>query len=53
MGNIVWTDDENKRTGRDRRSGDDRRLVNLGPPPPGIERRQGDRRSGRDRRHDG
>jgi hypothetical protein len=34
----------------ERRSGEDRRKVNLGPPPPERERRKGERRSGRDRR---
>jgi len=40
------------RAGDDRRSGGDRRKVNLGAPPPGAERRTGDRRTGRDRRKD-
>lgn len=34
----------------ERRTGEDRRTVNLGPPPPGPDRRKGERRSGRDRR---
>lgn len=34
----------------ERRTGKDRRKVDLGPPPPGKERRKGERRSGRDRR---
>lgn len=41
---------QEKRTGKDRRgAGSDRRRVNLGAPS-GVERRKGDRRSGRDRR---
>jgi hypothetical protein len=45
------TDDQGK--GADRRSGGDRRKVELGPPtPPGLERRKGERRTGRDRRKD-
>jgi hypothetical protein len=39
-----------ERRGKDRRQ-KDRRKVNLGPPPGMNERRQGDRRSGRDRRN--
>jgi len=34
----------------ERRLGKDRRKVNVGPPPPGTERRKSERRSGRDRR---
>ncbi len=44
---------EGDRKGSDRRTGEDRRKVDLGPPPPGLERRKGDRRDGRDRRRDG
>lgn len=39
-----------QRKGRDRRSGRDRRKISLGPPPPGVERRKGERRTRRDRR---
>jgi len=38
-----------KRLGADRRAGDERRRVHLGPPG-GVERRKGDRRAGRERR---
>ena len=38
-----------RRTTSDRRSGQDRRRVNLGPPH-GVERRKSERRVGRDRR---
>ena len=40
---------KNERRRQERRSGD-RRRANLGPPPPGVERRQTERRSVRDRR---
>ena len=39
-----------QRRGKDRRARD-RRKVNLGPPPGMSDRRQGDRRSGKDRRN--
>lgn len=41
-----------ERRGKERRQ-KDRRKVNLGPPPGTDERRQGDRRSGKDRRNPG
>lgn len=43
--------DKAERRGRERRRASDRRKVNLGPPPGIPERRQGERRSGRDRRN--
>jgi len=44
---------EDLRKGNDRRSGKERRKVDLGPPtPPGIERRKTERRAGRERRKD-
>lgn len=41
---------ERDRRAAERRRQPDRRKVNLGPPA-GVERRTGDRRTGRDRRH--
>jgi len=40
---------KNERRRQERRSSE-RRKANLGPPPPGVERRQTERRSARDRR---
>jgi hypothetical protein len=40
----------NERRSVERRALADRRKVNVGPPPPGVERRRGPRRTGTDRR---
>jgi hypothetical protein len=45
------TSAQDERRKSDRRSGEDRRQQDLGPPD-GVERRKGQRRSGRDRRAD-
>jgi len=41
---------KNERRTNERRTGAERRRVNLGPPPPVPERRQAERRTGNDRR---